>query len=185
MFRAYSAMSMLGERHSVSCMTSFIEAHIIESSRFIFVLMTLNFATLTTLLTFRPTWHTPHWEMIKWYREMIKWSQLLLANPRKKSNLDFCVGIMDFSTVHFCKFPGFLQHSYNVSTFSVDLSSKLTGLRTSGKHAKPQRASLKFRVPAWPHPTGQHQPSSPHFFHPPNIRHYISPQNIAVLVLKK
>ena len=64
------------------------------------------------------------------------------------SNPDFCVGIMDVSNVPFSKFLGFLQHSYNVSTFSGDLSGKLTGLRTSGKHAKPQRASLKFRVPA-------------------------------------
>ena len=39
------------------------------------------------------------------------------------------------------------SHCYKVSTCWVDLPAKLTGLRTRGKHAKPQSSGLKFRVP--------------------------------------
>ena len=125
-------------------MTSFIVAHIIESSRFIFVLMTLNFATLTTLLTFRPTWHTPH---LEW------WNDIKVGNMNDEVIiLLFCSIIKrpDFCGVYELFYRSFLKvflHSFNVSTCSVDLSAKLTGLRTSGKHAKPQRAESQVQGP--------------------------------------
>lgn len=165
----------------VSCMTSFIVSHIIESSRFIFVLMTLNFATLTTLLTFRPTWHTPH---LEWSNDIIvtwimKWSFYFLVT-KKNWFADFA-GLMDFPNVHFRKFLSFYN---DVSTSLVDLPAKLTGLRTSGKHAKPQRAEFQVHglgvttshrsAPATITPHPMSATSHPH--------HQISTDNISFLL---
>lgn len=64
---------------------------------------------------------------------------ILLSCHNKKINPDFA-GLMDFPNVHFRKFSSFYN---DVSTSLVDLPAKLTGLRTSGKHAKPQRAEFQ------------------------------------------
>ena len=141
--------------------------------------MTLNFATLTTLLTFRPTWHTPH----------LEWS-----NDIKVGNMNDEVIILlycsiikrpDFCGVYELFNPSFLKvflHSFNVSTCSVDLSAKLTGLRTSGKHAKPQRAESQVQGPGV---TTSHRSAPATFTHDTiwaSQHYYVTSQNNAVLV---
>ena len=90
------------------------------------------------------------------------------------------VGFMSFSTDHFHKFSCFL-HSFNVSTCSVDLSAKLTGLRTSGKHAKPQRAESQVQGPGV---TTSHWSALANFTHHTisATQHYVTSKNNAVLV---
>ena len=87
---------------------------------------------------------------------------------------------MSFSTDHFHKFSCFL-HSFNVSTCSVDLSAKLTGLRTSGKHAKPQRAESQVQGPGV---TTSHRSALATFTHHTiaATQHYVTSKNNAVLV---
>ena len=86
-------------------------------------------------------------------------------------------------------FANFLSFYNDVSTSLVDLPAKLTGLRTSGKHAKPQRAEFQVHGPGvttshrsapaniTPHPN----PATPTTKYP---QHYVSSQNNAVLVFE-